>query len=86
MYVLDIYQAQTCREARDGERGEGERLPHFWLPTFFLNLHLSIEMNFDRFFRIVFKIIKRSYHILIFRYKNIYHRCFKKKNRQNSQL
>lgn len=77
MYILDIYQAQTCSEARSGERG-GERLPLFLLPTFFLNLHLLIEMNFERFFRIVFKIKKRSYHIHVFRYKNIYPRCRKK--------
>lgn len=32
MYILD--QAQTCSEARSGERGGG-RLPLFWLPTFF---------------------------------------------------
>lgn len=25
MYILDIYQAQTCSEARSGERGGGER-------------------------------------------------------------
>lgn len=83
MYILDIYQAQTCSEARSGERG-GETAP-FLVTDIFLNLQLSIEMNFERFFRIVFKIIKRSYHIHIFRYKNIYPRC-RKKNRQNSYL
>lgn len=24
MYILDIYQAQTCSEARSGERGGGD--------------------------------------------------------------
>lgn len=66
------------------EKGGGETAP-FLVTDIFLNLQLSIEMNFERFFRIVFKIIKRSYHIHIFRYKNIYPRC-RKKNRQNSYL
>lgn len=36
MYILDIYRAQTCSEARSGERGGGGETAPFLVTDIFL--------------------------------------------------
>lgn len=36
MYILDIYQAQTCSEARSGKRGGGRETAPFSVTDIFL--------------------------------------------------